>query len=1844
MADLAELELRISSVEARVAAKDLENLTRQGAAAERQAGLTGRAHRSLDRLVFSPLATTVARLSREITLLAGAYVGLSAIRRATSDALAFSTAMAEVSTIVDTASTNIDQLSNSVLDLARAQGQSEIDLARGLYQTISSGVTDAAKAFDVLTTASRLAIAGVATTAQTVDLLTSSINAFSVQGLTAERASDVLFRTVQLGKTKVNELADSFGRVLPLGAALGVSFEELSAFLAALTLNGLDTAESATSLRGVLRAMLNVTEDGQAIIDEFGLQFTPASVRANGLAGTLVDLDSKIGNNAAALRELFPEIRGLVGVLSVLNDDGVRFASLLDKITNSAGAAGEAFDKQIANPAKRLSILINGLRLEFSQAFGRSLLDGLERAIAQMGGFEAALNAVSEVGQTLGSVIGESFRVVVELVGKAIDAFAVFIDQVGSADQIEDRLRSGFTALLNSISSVIDIITEEIRFLIEQILFIPKYIEQARASVASPFTTRIFDVDAEAEIAKLEQIDAAIAKFQADQQNRIAAQVDPNRIAEDFKENLFSTALPDFGGKRFKPAFDLLELDYDQILAQADDVRQKIRDRIGTVKLEIQGDDPQAFKKIQDEQVQSIERFSSNLEQLRTDLVTNVTSIFQSGPTDDLDLIEEQITSLQAQIERNTRLGLDVSRAEADLRKLSEARDAITKVDAAPPSLFRGTPLEQEIHSEEEAIKDTRRELAGLRADEEKLAAVTRLPLNIQLELGGTEEVFRRLNQLKDVQLEVKIREDRIENLTQNLIELREQRDLLRAVRDQPQRSQRFDVTSIVTNTQVIDESIETTRKDIEKLLSEGPDALGEVGASVIELVTRLEKLQEVRTEPPKLSGLEAFAREIDAIIGRLVKSGDKITAESLFPARERAELAAQVRGAAEKARNPFSDLGDARTALTDSIKNVSVDDDLEAGRRSALALADAMVDVLDSLNRIRGSSDDARAELEELANVQFDRLERLRDTPLRLRSIREEAQQFSETTPRSFDIAPFEEGVTRSKTAQLAQIEREVAERRTLITYIEEELRSRNRLTPEVEAEIAEARALTIAYREQQRARLDVTRTNTISNLTNLERENVVLQQRLELLRATPEQRGALSAKLSIEADIENVRITESAEELQDKSQDELDRLLADQRALQAQYNIDVRFQEAKNELDFEIAQFTRDPIEQELRVRLRAADIGPGFEDQERELRERLNRLFRARDFADLGQGIAKAFTNGFEEIIFQANRLEDVLRGVAQRILQSFLEVFAFRPFENFLQASFANIGAGVGPGPGSSPALPGGGGLDLPVSNATGNAFSGSGRLLRFAQGAAFPLDGSPDPSTSSPSHSSSYGLSREARVLAYREGDSFGGDSYATSYGLGSRVDRSERTVERFRQGNPFINTVVSQPTIAPLALFGEAGPEAIVPLERGAAGLGVSAFGSGGFEVAPLRRGTGGRLGIDADAFLSTISVSKLEKVLSDRNSSSTSSRSDSTSSSTAAFYLGESFERSSASTTHDRVERAFESGGIFSSSSIATSADRTVDRSSSIVDRTSANASASFTDRTRSTASDRSSLREYRTGEMFSSDSSSNTIASYVRDVERSSLVSAYRDGSVINSEVISAVDQIERSNRDRERTESSKTNFVNRAVERLGVSVSDRTSTSTTTNTIDRLLSATRIDRSSTSSNTISDRSSTSSAVTDRTLVRDSSSLIDQRDRSSIADRRFEFGETFASDRASATDRLVQREVFAFGGVFEEPRGPLATTPSPLSMGSVTPLQLGQSFDAAQFSSDPYVVVPTQETVNNVGGNSATTTTDDSVKIDFKQTYVFQGGSRPSDGFRRAQRQFESDLRDRTRRIIRR
>lgn len=296
-----------------------------------------------------------------------------AARKAIKELTGFETAMAEVSTLVDTSTTDMGRLTDAVLDLSTKVPKSAIDISKGLYQTISAGVTDAADAMQLLDVATRSATAGVTDTNTAVDAITTIINAYGKSVDEAEDISDVLFTTIREGKTTFPELAQNIGMVVSSAALAGVEVDELGASFATMTKAGINTAETATALNRLFLTLANPTEGIKKKTRAMGVEFSAAALRAKGFSGFMSELVPKLLANKDAIFELGLDMRAFKG-LAVLGGTGAEeFARQIENMTTRTGAQNTAFEKMNQTATSQWQIFKNQFNVAL-QATGEVIL------------------------------------------------------------------------------------------------------------------------------------------------------------------------------------------------------------------------------------------------------------------------------------------------------------------------------------------------------------------------------------------------------------------------------------------------------------------------------------------------------------------------------------------------------------------------------------------------------------------------------------------------------------------------------------------------------------------------------------------------------------------------------------------------------------------------------------------------------------------------------------------------------------------------------------------------------------------------------------------------------------------------------------------------------------------------------------------------------------------------------------------------------------------------------------------------------------------------------------------------------------------------------------------------------------------------------------------------------------------------------------------------------------------------------------------------------------------------------------------------------------------------------
>lgn len=322
---------------------------------------------------------------------------------------AFESAMAKVGTIADTAKVPLESLSSQVLQVSGDMHIGANEISEAAYQAISAG-QDTGNAVAFAGQASMLATAGFTSTTSAVDILTTALNAYGKGADEAGHVSDVLLTTQNLGKTSVDELAGSMGRVIPLAAAYNVSLENLSSGLAIMTANGIATAEASTYTKSMLNELGDTGSTvGEILQQQTGRSFAELNADGKSLGDVLQVLYDSVGGNATKFAGLWHSVEAGTGALSLASSGADKFNGVLQQMQADSGLTQTAYDTMTNTMAYKL----DGVKTN-AQNLGTALFDAvsgrLGEGVALAGGYLQTLsesvqqNGIAGLAQGLAAV------------------------------------------------------------------------------------------------------------------------------------------------------------------------------------------------------------------------------------------------------------------------------------------------------------------------------------------------------------------------------------------------------------------------------------------------------------------------------------------------------------------------------------------------------------------------------------------------------------------------------------------------------------------------------------------------------------------------------------------------------------------------------------------------------------------------------------------------------------------------------------------------------------------------------------------------------------------------------------------------------------------------------------------------------------------------------------------------------------------------------------------------------------------------------------------------------------------------------------------------------------------------------------------------------------------------------------------------------------------------------------------------------------------------------------------------------------------------------------------------
>lgn len=385
-------------------------------------------------------------------------VAAQGVIKSTADAaMSFETSMAQVKTIAGNSAVsykgNMTDMSKAIMQLSTDTGIAAEDIAGATYNAISAGV-DVSKSVEFVATANALAVGGFTDMTTSVDVLTTTMNAYGEKAGTAESISDKLITTQNLGKTTVNELASSMGRVIPTASAYGVSVDNLCASYVALTKGGIATAEATTYMKSMFNELADSGSTVGGILQEkTGMSFGQLMESGMSLADVIDILGQSVNGDAEAFAQLWGSSEAGTGALAILNGGTADFNNTLVEMSNSTGAASSAMDKMNDTSAHKMQVAMNNMKnaaIELGGAFA-PVMSGIAKVVGTVA--TAFSNLPAPVKTVIAVILG-----VVAVAAPLLITIGSVITAVTTITGVIGPLVSGIggvTAVLNPVTLAI---------------------------------------------------------------------------------------------------------------------------------------------------------------------------------------------------------------------------------------------------------------------------------------------------------------------------------------------------------------------------------------------------------------------------------------------------------------------------------------------------------------------------------------------------------------------------------------------------------------------------------------------------------------------------------------------------------------------------------------------------------------------------------------------------------------------------------------------------------------------------------------------------------------------------------------------------------------------------------------------------------------------------------------------------------------------------------------------------------------------------------------------------------------------------------------------------------------------------------------------------------------------------------------------------------------------------------------------------------------------------------------------------------------------------------------------
>lgn len=359
------------------------------------------------------ISSVGSTLTKSVTLpLVG--IGAAGLKVATD----FEKGMSEVRAISGATGKDFDALREKAIELGADTAFSSGEVAEAMTEMAKAG-WDSQQIIDGMSGVLAAAAASGEGLASVSTIVADTITGFGLAAADSTKVADLLTQAANSGTIGITDLGESFKYIAPVAGSMGMSVEDVTTALSAMSMAGIKGSQAGTSLRTMLTNLVNPSDSAAAAMEELGISATNADGSMKSLDEIVANLRTSFAGLTEAEKAQYAAIlagkTGMSGMLSLLNLTQEEYDEIAASMDNAGGVAEKTAAimqdnlqskiEQLGGSLESLAIKMADYVLPYLQKFVEWLTGLIDKFINLDPATQKTILAIAGVAAAIGPVL-----------------------------------------------------------------------------------------------------------------------------------------------------------------------------------------------------------------------------------------------------------------------------------------------------------------------------------------------------------------------------------------------------------------------------------------------------------------------------------------------------------------------------------------------------------------------------------------------------------------------------------------------------------------------------------------------------------------------------------------------------------------------------------------------------------------------------------------------------------------------------------------------------------------------------------------------------------------------------------------------------------------------------------------------------------------------------------------------------------------------------------------------------------------------------------------------------------------------------------------------------------------------------------------------------------------------------------------------------------------------------------------------------------------------------------------------------------------------------------------------